>query len=54
MAVIYAGILRAIEGQNYDVFSRRAALGTVQKLARLPRAWRLSRRTDGQAVPEVF
>jgi phytoene synthase len=54
MAVIYAGILGAIEKQNYDVFSRRAALGTVQKLARLPRAWRLSRRTDGQALPKSF
>jgi phytoene synthase len=50
MAVIYAGILGAIEKQNYDVFSRRAALGTLQKLARLPRAWRLSRRTAGQAL----
>jgi phytoene synthase len=43
MGVIYAGILRAIEKQNYDVFSRRARLSLPQKLLRLPAARRLSR-----------
>jgi phytoene synthase len=44
MGVIYAGILRAIESEGYDVFHRRARLNLMQKLSRLPAAWRLSRR----------
>ena len=54
MGVIYAGILGTIERQRYDVFARRARLSTVQKLLRLPAARRLSRRTQGQPVPDVF
>jgi phytoene synthase len=54
MAVVYAGILGAIERQAYDVFAGRAHLSTVQKLRRLPKAWRLARRPKDQPVPEVF
>ncbi len=54
MAVTHAGILDAIERQNHDVFSRRARLSTPQKLARLPRAWRLARRTHDRPLPDVF
>ncbi len=42
MGVIYAGILGAIERQGYDVFRRRASISTLQKIARLPAAWRLA------------
>jgi len=52
MGVIYAGILREIERQNFDVFTRRARLSVPQKLLRLPAARRLSRAAG--AVPEVF
>ena len=54
MAVIYGGILDAIERRNYDVFSGRAHLTTMQKVRRLPGAWRLARRGDGEALPAVF
>lgn len=54
LAVSYAGILDAIERQNYDVFSGRAHLTTLQKFRRLPGAWRLARRADGEALPAVF
>ncbi len=54
MAVIYGGILDAIERQDCDVFASRAHLTTWQKLRRLPRAWRLCRREAGEPLPEVF
>lgn len=54
MAVIYAGILDAIERQDYDVFSRRAHLTFAQKMARLPAARRLARRRAGEPIPDVF
>jgi phytoene synthase len=54
MAVIYSGILDAIERQNYDVFRSRARLTLGQKLRRLPAARRLAKREDGQPVPTVF
>ncbi|QOV90086.1 phytoene/squalene synthase family protein [Humisphaera borealis] len=54
MAVIYSGILGAIERAGYDVYASRAHLTTAQKLARLPSAWRLSRRDAGDVVPAVF
>jgi len=54
MAVIYSGILDAIERQHYDVFRHRAHLTTGQKLRRLPASWRLAKREDGQALPKVF
>jgi phytoene synthase len=47
-----AGVLDAIERQGCDVFTRRAALTTGQKLRRLPLAWRLARRPGG-ATPAV-
>lgn len=54
MAVIYSGILSAIERQGYDVYASRAHLTTAQKLARLPAARRLARRDAGEPVPQVF
>jgi phytoene synthase len=54
MAVIYSGILDAIERQHYDVFSRRAHLTTGQKLRRLPASWRLAKREDGEPMPRIF
>jgi phytoene synthase len=52
MAVIYGGILGAIERQGYDVYRGRAHLTTGDKLARLPVAWRLARRDAGEPLPE--
>jgi phytoene synthase len=51
MGVIYAGILRAIEKLDYDVFSSRARLTLPQKLLRLPAARRISR---GGTVADAF
>lgn len=36
---LYRAILDQIEANDYDVFSRRAAIGTWQKLRRLPGIW---------------
>jgi phytoene synthase len=52
MGVIYAGILRAIERQQYDVFSARARLTLSQKLLRLPAARRIARSVG--PVPDLF
>lgn len=38
-ADLYEAILKDIEKHDYDVFSRRAHIGTIGKLARLPRIW---------------
>lgn len=54
MAVIYAGILGAIEKQNYDVFSGRAHLTFLQKIARIPASRRLAKRKLGEPIPDVF
>ena len=54
MAVIYSGILDAIERQDYDVFAKRGHLTTPQKFRRLPAAWRLARREPGESLPRVF
>lgn len=43
-AGLYRAILEDIERHDYDVFSRRAHIGTWGKLRRLPRLWRESRR----------
>lgn len=43
-ADLYQAILRDIELNDYDVFSRRAHVNMIGKLARLPRIWWLSRR----------
>ena len=53
-AVVYSGILDAIERQHYDVFRNRAHLSTGQKLRRLPASWRLAKREDGEPMPRVF
>jgi len=39
MIRIYRGILRSIEKQNYDVFSRRARVSTPKKLGIVANAW---------------
>jgi len=54
MAVIYSGILGAIEKQGYDVFSRRAGISKLQKVGRIPRAWKLARRRSDVALPNIF
>ncbi|HEX8911159.1 MAG TPA: phytoene/squalene synthase family protein [Humisphaera sp.] len=54
MAVIYAGILGAIERRGYDVYTGRAHLTAGEKVRRLPAAWRLSKREAGEPVPDVF
>jgi phytoene synthase len=54
MAVVYAGILRAIERGGYDIFAGRARLSTVQKVLRIAPALRLAAREDGEPVPDVF
>jgi phytoene synthase len=54
MAVIYSGILDAIEAQDYGVFSARARLSFLQKLRRLPRAWKLAGRMPGDAMQRCF
>ena len=43
-ADLYRAILVDIEAHDYDVFSRRAHIGAVGKLARLPRIWHKSKR----------
>ncbi len=43
-AELYRAILEDIEHHDYDVFSRRAYIGTWDKLRRLPSIWRESRR----------
>ncbi len=42
-AELYRAILDDIEAHDYDVFSRRAHVGTLDKLSRLPGIWRRSR-----------
>lgn len=42
MGRLYGGILDAIVRQNDDVFSRRAYLTTLQKIRRIPEAFRLA------------
>ena len=54
MAVIYSGILSAIERQGYDVFAGRAHLSMTEKFRRLAPAWRLSRRKADRPAPAVF
>lgn len=36
---LYSGILDQIERQDYDVFSRRASLSTLEKVRRVPAVW---------------
>lgn len=54
MAVIYAGILGAIEQQGCNPFAGRARLGFVRKLGRVPGAWRLAKAKAGAPLPKVF
>lgn len=54
MAVIYAGILQAIEKQNLNPFAGRARLNLPQKLARIPAARILANRIATHPIPSVF
>ena len=47
-AELYRAILRDIEAHDYDVFHRRAHVGWLGKLSRLPRIWWLSRTLGGR------
>ncbi|MCB0101245.1 MAG: phytoene/squalene synthase family protein [Anaerolineales bacterium] len=38
-SIFYQGILDVIEKNDYDVFSRRASLGALGKLAKIPAVW---------------
>ena len=38
-SVFYQGILDEIEKRDYDVFSRRASLSTLEKVSRVPALW---------------
>ena len=38
-SVFYQGILEDIEKHDYDVFTRRASLGALGKLSRIPSLW---------------
>ena len=46
MGTVYGGILGAIKRADHDVFASRRRLTFARKLARLPAAWRLNRRSD--------
>ncbi|MEM1013138.1 MAG: phytoene/squalene synthase family protein [Planctomycetota bacterium] len=46
MAVVYGGILDAIEAADFDVFTERRRLSLWQKLRRVPGGLRLARRTQ--------
>ena len=52
--VISSGLLRAIERRNYDVLAGPPVAQTSDTLRRLPAAWRLARRRDGEPMPHVF
>lgn len=54
MAVVYAGILGAIEKQGTDVLVGRARTTFVQKLFRIRKARRLARWDGRGDVPDVF
>lgn len=54
MAVVYAGILGAIERQSHDVLVARAHTNKLQKLARVLKARRLARWHEGQPMPDVW
>jgi phytoene synthase len=38
-SVFYQGILDEIEKNNYDVFTKRASLSSIEKLGRIPALW---------------
>lgn len=49
-ADLYQAILSDIEAHDYDVFTRRAHLGAIDKVSRLPRIWWQSRRSTGDSA----
>jgi phytoene synthase len=54
IALTQSGVLDAIKRKDYDVLGHTVRITWPQKLARLPRAWRLARREPGEPVPNVF
>lgn len=54
MAVIYAGILGAIEREGHNPFAGRARLSFAQKIKKIPGAVKLSKRRRGEDLPRVF
>lgn len=54
MAVVYAGILDAIERQGCNPFAGRARLSLMDKVRRVPAAWRLARRGTADHLPDAF
>jgi phytoene synthase len=54
MAVVYAGILGAIERQGHDVLIARAHTTKLQKLARVLKARRLARWREDEPMPDVW
>jgi phytoene synthase len=54
LTVLQASILKAIERQDYDVFQSSVRPSLLQKLACLPRAWRLARREAGEPPPKFL
>jgi phytoene synthase len=54
MAVVYSGILGAIERQGYDVFRGRAHIGTTRKLLKVLAARKLKRWQPPAPLPNVF
>ena len=54
VAVTHSGVLDAIAREDYDVLGNRVCMSLPQKLARLPRAWRLARREADEPIPNVF
>jgi phytoene synthase len=54
LTVLHSGVLKAIDRQDYDVFRRITCLSRLQKLACLPRAWRIARREADEPPPTLL
>jgi len=54
VVVTSSGALRAIEKANFDVLAGTPKVLTSDTLRRLPAAWRLARRREGEPMPHVF
>lgn len=52
-AIFYAAILDDIEAHDYDVFSRRAHIGAVGKMRRLPQIWLKVRAFRDAPIPAM-
>jgi len=54
MSVVYAGILGAIERNQFDCLTKRASVSLFGKLRRVPMALKLARCEAGSTPPNVF